>query len=109
MKKLFCIFAVFVFLPCSVPAAEDTDMIKPFQIAKSYKYGQMEKQDFYSERQILNNKYEKTESEIQKRGASLRSCPAGKYKKNESCVPYCDGISCTAGNPVNTKNGCCCQ
>ena len=110
MKKLLCVFAVFVFLPCSVPAAEGTDMAKPFQIAKSYKFSQMEKQDFYSQKHLLNNRQD-AEGASSRGNIVPRTCPAGEYRKGGgACVPFCTGISCTnGGRPTPVAGGCCCQ
>ncbi|MBR4126862.1 MAG: hypothetical protein IKR09_04745 [Alphaproteobacteria bacterium] len=111
MKKLFCILALFVFLPCSVPAANDTDTVKPFQIVKSYKFGHFERQDFYAADRLLNNNPDR---ENEYSGSSIdkvRTCPSGKYRKNGgSCVPYCQGLTCTKGTqPTPMPYGCCCH
>ena len=116
MKKLFCIFALFVFLPCSVPAADGaTDTEKTFQIAKAYKLFSFEKQDFYGRDRLLNNRPDRTDDEEAGGGGtsdnkSVRTCPAGKYRKNGgACVSFCSGIQCTTGSPSDIAGGCCCQ
>lgn len=120
MKKLFCVFALFVFLPCSVSSADGIDTGKPFLIAKACKVGQISKQDYYSNDRVLNNSgCGGSGSGSEAKLLSLSTCPAGQYRKGgpgNPCVDLCTGITCSDGNtPVNCKktglcflNGCCC-
>ena len=109
MKKLLLfIIAVSVFSPCSVPAADGADT--PFQIAKSYKLMKFEKQDFYGKDRLLNNRPDGTGEIGGSTEKSVRSCPAGKYRKSGgTCVSFCSGIRCTTGTPTVVAGGCCCQ
>ncbi|MBR4127071.1 MAG: hypothetical protein IKR09_05825 [Alphaproteobacteria bacterium] len=115
MKKIFCIFAAFVFLPCSVSSADGIDMGKPFLIAKACKMGQISKQDYYSGKRVLNNSgcggsVNGLNPEPVPQGC-INTCPSGKYRKSlgTPCIGYCTGISCTSGgHPTPMGDRCYC-
>ena len=107
MKKLFCFLFAFAFLPCSVSAANDTDEIKPFQIAKTQRLVRKNADGIF-----FKDNYLSKQSEGQFNNA--RSCPSGFYKKGGKgeCIPYCSGISCTNGKQpqlASNGEGCCCN